>query len=143
MGSGITGQWLVRTAHADRVAGIALDSPALSFRRVLAGLAASRNLPFPDAIARTALLWQAARGPVDMRPAEVEDHLAAYPAPLFLAHGTGDRIVPEAISADLAAARSAPTITVTTEADHLQSWHADPAGYAEAFARFLSLATVP
>ncbi|MCC5975909.1 MAG: hypothetical protein JJT81_17930 [Rubellimicrobium sp.] len=143
MGGGITGQWLARTAHADRVAGIALDSPALSFRRVLAGLADARNLPFPDTIARTALLWQAALGPVDMRPAEVEDRLAAYPGPVFLAHGTGDRIVPAAISADLAAARDAPTITVTTTADHLQSWHEDPDGYAEAFARFLRFATVP
>lgn len=143
MGGGIVGQWLARSAHTEKVVGVALDSPALSFRRVLAGIAAARGLPMPDTVARVALVWQALLGRTDMRGAEVEAVLAAYPGPLFIAHGSGDAIVPLAIARDLVAARAGETIFVETDAPHLGSWQAATEDYEAGCARFLTAATRP
>ena len=140
MGGGITGQWLMRTAHQDRLAGIALDSPAVSFRKVLTGLVQARGLPLPDAVTWSALRWQAVLGAVDMRGAEVEAVLAEWPGPLFLAHRTADGIVPVSLSRELAAERTAPTLVVETGADHLGSWAADPRTYDARFMAFLEAA---
>jgi hypothetical protein len=57
---------------------------------------------------------------------------------LFLAHGSGDRIVPIGPSQALAATRSGPTTTFWTTADHLGSFTLDPVGYRAAFDTLLA-----
>lgn len=138
MGGGIAGQFLARSDLAENVVALALDAPALDVRGVLVHVAAAIGLPLPALVAPAGELWLAALGPVDLRAARVVDAVAAFEGPLFLAHGTGDRIVPAAISDAVAARRQGPTVTVRTGADHLLSYAEDPAAYRAAFAEFLA-----
>jgi uncharacterized protein len=138
MGGGIAGQFLARSDLAGNVAALALDAPALDFRGVLVHVAAAIGLPLPALVAPVAELWLAALGPVDLRQARVVDVVAGFDGPLFLAHGTGDRIVPSAISDAVEARREGPTVAVRTGADHLLSYAEEPAAYRAAFADFLA-----
>jgi hypothetical protein len=138
MGGAILGQFLAQSPLAGRVTAVALDSPALSFRAVIDHIGQQSDRPFSGALAWTAaklLPWQTG---LDLDRAEVVDVYAAFPGPLFVAHGSGDRIVPIGPSQTLATARSAPTVPLWTEADHLQSFAADPAAYRTAFRDFLA-----
>lgn len=138
MGAAVLGQFLANSDHADRVSAIALDSPALSFSAVLAHLAEISGNPFPRPMAWAATLILPSKTGVDLTQAEVAATYAAFPGPLFLAHGSGDRIVPLAPSEALAAARPATTTTLWTRADHLGSYAEDPAAYQAAFTAFLA-----
>jgi hypothetical protein len=139
MGGAVLGQFLSRSAHADRVMAVALDSPALSFRAVLAHLAGQSGNPLPRPMAWAATHMLPALTGLPLTEAEVAATYAAFPGPMFLAHGTGDRIVPIAPTQDLAATRPADrTVTLWTGADHLGSYAEDPAAYGAAFARFLA-----
>ncbi len=137
MGAAVLGQFLQRSAHADRVQAIALDSPALSFSAVLAHLAETSGNPFPRPMAWAATLILPGMTGLDLAQAEVGATYAAFPGPLFLAHGTGDRITPIGPAETLATARTAPTVTLWTGADHLGSHAEDPAAYRTAFRSFL------
>lgn len=138
MGGAIVGQFLMRSPLAGHAVAIALDAPALDFHAVLAHLAAARHLPAPGVVAWAALRLLDARGPDRLREAVATDAVAGFQGPLFLAHGAGDRIVPVAISERLLARRDLATHHLRTGADHLQSWHADPAAYRAAFTGFLA-----
>jgi hypothetical protein len=137
MGGAILGQFLAQSPLAPRVKAVALDSPAISFGAVIDHLAAQGNKPLPGLIAVTAKLILPLQTPLPLAQAEVAATYAAFPGPLFIAHGAADRIVPIAPSQGLAAARSAPTATLWTEADHLGSYAEDPAAYRKAFLDFL------
>ncbi len=137
MGAAILGQFLAQSPLADRVAAVALDSPALSFRAVLAHLATQGGQPLSFATAPIAGLLVARMTGLPLAQAEVADIFAAFPGPLFLAHGAGDRLIPLAPSQALAAARSGPTVAHWTGADHLGSHAEGPAAYEEAFEGFL------
>lgn len=141
MGGAIVSQFLRRSDHARFVTALALDSPALDFAAVLAHLAASRRLPAPGTVAWAALRFLDARGPDRLRDTDVVDAVAGFGGPLFLAHGSGDRVVPVAISERVLAERAAATHHLRTAADHLQSWHADPPAYRAAFGGFLAATT--
>jgi pimeloyl-ACP methyl ester carboxylesterase len=139
MGAAILGQFLARSDLADRVAAIALDSPALSFAEVLQHLAEQDGYPLPGAMAWAAGLILPQLTDLPLTEAEVAPVFAAFPGPLFIAHGSGDRIVPLTTSEELAAARpSDSTQVLWTEADHLGSYAADPAAYSAALSGFLS-----
>lgn len=141
MGAAVLGQFLARSPQADRVMAVALDSPALSFRAALAHLAAKSGNPLPRPMAWAATRMLPALTGLPLTKAEVGQVFEAFPGPVFLAHGSGDRIVPIGPSQTLAAARGArdaPTVTHWTTADHLQSHAADPAAYRAAFAAFLA-----
>ncbi|MES2914796.1 MAG: hypothetical protein V4753_06720 [Pseudomonadota bacterium] len=138
MGAAILGQFLAQSPLAGRVKAVALDSPALSFAAVIGHLAAQSGKPLPGVVAFVAGLlipWQTG---LDLAKAEVAQVYQAFPGPLFIAHGTGDRLVPFAPSEALAAARTAPTVTLWTGADHLGSYAEDPAAYGAALASFLA-----
>jgi hypothetical protein len=137
MGGAILGQFLRQSALADRVGAIALDSPALEFRAVLDHLAAQTGRPLSGLFAAMASALAPRLTGLPLAEASVTATFAAYPGPLFVAHGAGDRIVPIGPSQDLAAAR-ATTEVLWTEADHLGSFAADPAAYRAAFTRFLA-----
>ena len=137
MGGAILGQFLAQSPLADRVAAVALDSPALSFRAVIGHLAAQGGKPLPGLMARAAVLMLPGLSDLPLDQAEVLATLAAFPGPLFIAHGASDRIVPIGPSQDLAALRSGPTASLWTDADHLGSYAEDPIAYRNAFAAFL------
>lgn len=63
---------------------------------------------------------------------------AGFDGPLFLSHGSTDRVVPVSSSDALVAQRQGVTSYLKTEADHIQSWHADPARYDASLSAFLS-----
>ena len=139
MGGAILGQFLKQSALAPRVSAIALDSPAISFGAVIDHLAAQGGKPLPGLIAWTAKQIIPFKAPVPIAEAEVAATYAAFPGPLFLAHGTADRIVPIGPSQALAEVRTAPTVTLWTGADHLGSYAEDAAAYRKAFQDFLAL----
>lgn len=141
MGGAILGQFLSRSPLANRVKAVALDSPALSFQAVIGHLAMQSGKPLPVVtafLARQIVPWQTG---LDLAGAEVTPVFQAFPGPLFIAHGSGDRLVPAGPSEAMAAARTAPTVTLWTKADHLGSHAEDPAAYSAAFTQFL--ATLP
>jgi alpha-beta hydrolase superfamily lysophospholipase len=138
MGGAVLGQFLAQSTHAGLVKAVILDSPAVSYNAVIQHLARQGANPLPDAMAWAASLMTPRMTDLPLHEAEVAATYAAYPGPLFLAHGSGDRIVPIGPSQDLAAARTAPTVTLWTTADHLGSYTEDPQAYSAAFRDFLS-----
>ena len=96
-------------------------------------------MPMRPLIAWTAKQIIPFKAPVPIAEAEVAATYAAFPGPLFLAHGTADRIVPIGPSQALAEVRTAPTVTLWTGADHLGSYAEDAAAYRKAFQDFLAM----
>ena len=137
MGGAILGQFLAQSPLAPRVRAVALDSPAISFGAVINQLAAQGGKPLPGLVGWTAKQILPFKNALPMARAEVAANFAAFPGPLFLAHGAADRIVPFGPSEALAAARTAPTVTRWSGADHLGTYVEDPAAYRAAFQEFL------
>lgn len=137
MGAAILGQFLAQSPLAGRVQAVALDSPAISFGAVIDHLATQRDKPLPGLTAWTAKQILPFKTSLPLAQAEVAATYAAFPGPMFLAHGSADRIVPIGPSQSLAASRTAPTVTLWTEADHLGSYAEDPAAYRAAVQDFL------
>lgn len=138
MGAAILGQFLARSDLAGRVKAVALDSPALSFSAVLQTLATYSNNPLPGPMAWAAGLILPRMTGLPLAEAEVATTFAAFPGPLFIAHGAGDRIVPIAPSEALAEGRTGQTVSLWTGADHLGSYAEDPGAYRTAFDEFLA-----
>jgi pimeloyl-ACP methyl ester carboxylesterase len=138
MGGAILGQFLAQSPHAGLVKAVILDSPAISYDAVIQHLARQGANPLPDAMAWAASLLTPRMTQLPLEKAEVATTYATYPGPLFLAHGSGDRIVPIGPSQDLAAARTAPTETLWTGADHLGSYAEDPVAYQASLTAFLA-----
>ncbi len=141
MGGAIAGQFLMHSEQTASIAALALDAPALDFLGLVADLLARRHLPFPH---WTAAMWTWAIGLLngtDLGAANGMAAVDAFPAPLFIAHGTGDLLVPVSIADAVAAGRSAPTTLLRTGAAHLQSFAEDPERYRSEFLAFLD--TIP
>ena len=138
MGGAILGQFLAQSPLATRVQAVALDSPAISFGAVIDHLAAQSGKPLPGLMAWTAKQVLPFKTALPFAQADVSTTYQAFPGPLFLAHGSGDRIVPIGPSQSLAAARTGQTVTIWTGADHLGSYAEDPTAYRAAFQDFLS-----
>lgn len=139
MGGAIIGQFFRRSPSAGDVVAVALDSPALELRDVLARLAPTMRLPGGRWLAPIALPLLDATSPQPFGEARVTEVFAGFAGPLFLAHGSGDRLVPFAGSDALLRTRQGTTVTFRTEADHLLSHGTDPDGFERAFAAFLGL----
>lgn len=138
MGGAILGQFLAQSSLSDRVAAVALDSPALSFSAVIGHLATQSGKPLPKAAGWAAGIILPFLSDLPLDRAEVLETFATFPGPIFIAHGAGDRIVPIAPSQDLAARRPETTTELWTDADHLGSFAQDPTAYRSAFAAFLA-----
>lgn len=128
MGAAITGQYLRRAADTARVAGLALDAPALDFPAVVRALARQRFLPFADFVV-DAGLWILARLGPDLRQAVCLDAVAGFDGPLFVAHGRHDPLVPFSISERLVARRPDAIFVPSEAAAHLHSYGTDPAAF--------------
>ena len=101
-------------------------------------LAAQSGKPLPHWVGWTAKQILPFQTSLPFAGAEVVTPYQTFPGPLFLAHGSADGIVPIGPSQALAAARTAPTVTLWTGADHLGSHAEDPAAYQASFAAFLA-----
>jgi uncharacterized protein len=144
MGGAIVGQFLRYSPLANRITAVALDAPAIDVPAVITHIAGQTGLPLPSIIGRSTLALLSATRSQTLRDAAVSDVFAAFDGPLFIAHGAGDRIVPITPAQALVAARTpGSTVSFWTEADHLQSYAADPAAYTAAFQRFLALVPRP
>ncbi|MFF5478516.1 alpha/beta hydrolase [Streptomyces sp. NPDC012935] len=121
----------------DRVSGLVLDSPVLSWEATLRALASARHTPsalLPLAVraaqGRTGLNADRAGGNGD------RDHLAV---PTLIFHGPDDRVAPWSLSRRLADARPDLVALQTVDhAPHAAMWNADPEFYEESLRRFLT-----
>ncbi|WP_330329753.1 hypothetical protein OHS33_08455 [Streptomyces sp. NBC_00536] len=126
-----------RSALADRICGLVLDSPVLDWRTTLGRLAAARGTP----AALLPLAVRAAEGRTGLRadrqPPGVDP--AAVRVPVLIFHGPDDTLAPWEPSRRLAEARpDLVTLRTVRDAPHGAMWNADPAGYEEALRRFLT-----
>ncbi|MBT2476947.1 S9 family peptidase [Streptomyces sp. ISL-94] len=126
-----------RSALADRISGLVLDSPVLDWHATLRALVAARRTP--AVVLPLAVL--AAEGRAGLRA----DRRApgadpgALRVPVLVFHGPDDTLAPWGPSRRLAAARpDLVTLRTVREAGHGAMWNADPAGYEEALRRFLT-----
>lgn len=126
-----------RSALADRICGLVLDSPVLDWHATLRALAAARHTPAP----LLPLAVKAAEGRAGLRA----DHRApgadpgALKIPALIFHGPDDTLASWEPSRRLAAARpDLVTLHPVREAAHGAMWNADPARYEEALRRFLT-----
>nr|WSX52533.1 hypothetical protein OG409_28525 [Streptomyces sp. NBC_00974] len=126
-----------RSALAERICGLVLDSPVLDWQATLRALAAARHTPGP----LLSLTVKAAEGRAGLRAdhGEAGSDPAALRIPVLIFHGPDDTLAPWGPSRRLAAARpDLVTLRTVPEAAHGAMWNADPAGYEEALRRFLT-----
>ena len=129
MGGGLAGQFLINSDKAKSVVALALDAPALDFPAIADSEIERRYLPLPGVASWLALDSAALVAPVSLSDAVTINAVAAFPGPLFLAHGSGDQLVPVTISDRLVKMRTAPTVYLRTGADHLLSFKENPDRY--------------
>ena len=136
MGGGICLNFLYESALADRVIGVALDSPLLDFEGTLDY--AAQALGYPRFITQYGKRFAGARFGIDWDRMNYLARAAELRAPMLLLHGDADALVPAETSRRLQRAR--PDITRYMEfagAGHALSWNADSAKYEKAVRRFL------
>ncbi|MES9522925.1 alpha/beta hydrolase [Streptomyces capoamus] len=125
------------SAVRDRVAGLVLDSPVLSWEATLRALARARHTPQP----LLPLAVRAAQGRVGLHAGRVPE--IADPdrlrVPTLIVHGPQDQVAPWEFSRRLAR-RRADLVALHTvdDAPHAAMWNADPAEYEERLRRFLT-----
>ncbi|MHB9862709.1 alpha/beta hydrolase [Streptomyces sp. YIM S03343] len=120
-----------RSAVRDRIRGLVLDSPVLSWETTLRALAAARHTPAP----LLPLAVRAAQGRTGL-PAAAPARLTV---PTLIFHGPGDKVAPWEPSRRLAAARpDLIALQPVPDAPHNAMWNADPAAYEESLRRFLT-----
>ncbi|WP_461085446.1 alpha/beta hydrolase [Streptomyces deserti] len=126
-----------RSGLRERVSGLVLDSPVLSWETTLRALASARRIPgalLPLAVraaqGRTGLYGDRLAGAAE------PDHLTV---PTLVFHGPGDAVAPWRLSRRLAEARPRlVTLHTVGHAPHGAMWNADPHAYEEAMRRFLT-----
>lgn len=137
MGGAIVGQFLMHSGQAKSIVALVLDSPALDSRAIIRNLISQFGFPLPAAIEPVVHSFLALQLKVPLSDANSVTAVAAFPGPLFIAHGTGDRLVPMSISDAVFAGRRGPTTFIRSEAGHLQSWHEDAGRYRRALSGFI------
>jgi alpha-beta hydrolase superfamily lysophospholipase len=129
-----------RSALRDRVSGLVLDSPVLSWETTLRALATARRTPG----ALLPLAVRAAQGRTGLHggpegPTAHAADPARLPVPALILHGPADTIAPWGPSRRLAARRpDLVTLHQVPDAPHGAMWNADPATYEETLRRFLT-----
>ncbi|MEU2581410.1 alpha/beta fold hydrolase [Streptomyces avermitilis] len=121
----------------ERISGLMLDSPVLSWETTVRTLAAARRTPG----ALLPLAVRAAQGRTGLHGDRIQ--VAADPqhlqAPVLIFHGPGDIVAPWGLSRRLADSRpNLVTLHTVTNAPHGAMWNADPGVYEEAMRRFLT-----
>ncbi|WP_217235810.1 alpha/beta hydrolase [Streptomyces sp. AC555_RSS877] len=127
-----------RSGLRERISGLVLDSPVLSWEATLRALASARRTPS----ALLPLAVRAAQGRTGLYGDRLDD--AATPGrldmpPTLLFHGPDDTVAPWEHSRRLAATHSGRVALHTVrQAPHAAMWNADPKAYEEALRRFLT-----
>ncbi|MFD4791032.1 alpha/beta hydrolase [Streptomyces sp. NPDC058459] len=124
-----------QSSARDRVAGLILDSPVLSWETTLRALAHARHVPGP----LLPLAVRAAQGRAATRPAREAPGVEPLAVPTLIIHGPDDTIAPWADSRRLAA-RQPGLISLhpVPEAPHSAMWNTDPTAYEDLLRRFLT-----
>ena len=121
----------------ERIAGLILDSPVLSWQATLRALAQARHTPEP----LLPLAVRAAQGRAGLdadRNAETADP-ELLTVPTLIIHGPDDTVAPWEYSRRLAARRpDRVALHTVPQAPHAAMWNADPTGYEERLRRFLT-----
>ncbi|WP_053654963.1 alpha/beta hydrolase [Streptomyces sp. MMG1121] len=125
------------SAVRERIAGLVLDSPVLSWEATLRALARARHTPQP----LLPLAVRAAQGRTGLyadRAAEPTDpDLLTVPTLIF--HGPDDQVAPWEYSRRLAARRpELVALHTVAQAPHAAMWNADPQAYQERVRRFMT-----
>jgi len=125
------------SALRERISGLVLDSPVLSWETTLRALAAARHTPS----ALLPLAVRAAQGRTGLHGDRIDN--AAHPdrlkVPTLVLHGPDDTIAPWGPSRRLAERRpDLVTLHTVPRAPHGAMWNADRDGYEEALRRFLT-----
>ncbi|MER5184272.1 hypothetical protein ABT009_39080 [Streptomyces sp. NPDC002896] len=126
-----------RSALRDRIAGLVLDSPVLSWEATLRALAAARRTPGP----LLPLAVRAAQGRAGLHGGAIDEALdpEALKVPTLVLHGPDDAVAPWGLSRRLAdRRRDTVTLHTVSNAPHSAMWNADPARYEETLRRFLT-----
>ncbi|MEU1162794.1 alpha/beta fold hydrolase [Streptomyces sp. NPDC005921] len=125
------------SALRERVSGLILDSPVLSWEATLRALAQARHTPEP----LLPLAVRAAQGRAGLHPDHLADPVGPdHPTvPTLIIHGPDDTVAPWLHSRRLAA-RSPDRVALYTvpDAPHGAMWNADPKHYEERLRRFLT-----
>jgi len=121
----------------ERISGLVLDSPVLSWETTLRALASARHTPgmvLPLAV-------RAAQGRTGLHGDRVHGAYAPdqLQVPVLIFHGPDDTIAPWGPSRRLAERRGdLVTLHTVRNAPHGAMWNADPGAYEEAMRRFLT-----
>ncbi|MEV6763273.1 alpha/beta fold hydrolase [Streptomyces sp. NPDC051105] len=125
------------SALRERVSGLVLDSPVLSWEATLRALAQARHTPEP----LLPLAVRAAQGRAGLHA----DHVGApvdpeqLTVPTLIVHGPDDAVAPWTYSRRLAARRpDLIALHTVPDAPHSAMWNADPQQYEERLRRFLT-----
>jgi len=125
------------SALRDRISGLVLDSPVLSWETTLRALATARRTPG----ALLPLAVRAAQGRTGLGGDRVGGASDAprLKVPTLVVHGPDDTVAPWGPSRRLADRRpDLVTLHTVHDAPHGAMWNADPAGYEEVLRRFLT-----
>ncbi|TDT25887.1 hypothetical protein EV562_11751 [Streptomyces sp. BK208] len=121
----------------ERIAGLVLDSPVLSWETTLRALATARRTPG----ALLPLAVRAAQGRAGLRGDQDAGMTGLYrpSVPTLIYHGPGDAVAPWHLSRRLADTHSRLVALHTVrDAPHGAMWNADPEDYEETFRRFMT-----
>ncbi len=145
MGGAIALQVALRSAHRDRIAGIALDSPVVDWTDVLRYQGARMRLPAAVVSMTLRVLaadWGAAMlrmgAPIGFDRLDVVGHAARLRTPILILHSEDDGFVPIAGSSALAAAR--PDLVRLERFDtarHTKLWNYDEQRWRAAIGAWL------
>lgn len=148
MGGAIVAQTYLRSAFADRIVGLVLESPAVRWREILEFQADQLRVPRPVTdlgiwLLRSPLhgILLGTRQPLPVDELDLVARADEFQVPVLLLHGTGDTVVPVDASREFAAAR--PDLVTYEEfpgARHTRLWNLDAARWERAvrawFAQF-------
>jgi hypothetical protein len=137
MGGAIVTQFAQHSELADRVAGLVLDSPALSWKPILRLGATEVGFPAWTAVP---VRWAISlRIDVDWDRLDALQHTDDLRLPTLLFHGTEDSVVPISTSEEYA--RALPedvTYYHVPRAGHVGNWNVDPRAYERRLRAFLA-----
>lgn len=134
MGGAIAVQAARRSPHADLIAGLILESPALDWRDILRTRARERHLPEVSGAVVAGILgtrggahWAGADGPIDFSDIDATSHAEQWVWPTLVLHSSADDFVPSGPSERLAAARpELIELELFEHAAHTKMWNMWP-----------------
>lgn len=137
MGGAIVTQFIERSPLAAQVSGLVLDAPALDWKAILSFNATEMGLP---SFAAVPVEWMiGARIDADWSSLDALQHPGDFHLPILLFHGTKDKLVPIASSAQFA--KELPrwvTYYQVAHAGHTEAWNVNPGLYEQRLTAFLA-----